>query len=129
MLIAIKLSRGLYQTGLTITRGESVALAMTILQADGDTPLDLSGYGMKAEIDLACGRSPLVLDTDDGGIVLTDPEAGEAQLLIDAAATAAIPPGDYPYDLWLVAPNGFELPLLQGLFTVVQNVTPVPVAL
>src|SRR5262245_45686659 len=98
MLIAIRLSHGVYQTALTITRGESVDMGVQILQASGD-PVDLTGYGMKAEIDFSCSGSALILDTDNGGIVITDATAGKMKVVIDKSDTAGFQPGEYSYDL------------------------------
>ena len=131
MQIATKSARGTLpqQVNIAITAGETVALAMTIAINTGTaanpilTPINLNGYSLKMQINTPV---PIDLNTTNGGIVITNAPAGQAQIKMPSSMTAPLPVGPYPYDLWMVSGDGIETPLWPGVFNVMQNITPVP---
>jgi hypothetical protein len=110
-----------YTTLMNLTAGDTVAQQITF--ATGGTPINLSGCSLKCQINFP---APLVLNTTNGGIAITNAALGAAQINISSAVTAAIAPGSYAYDLWMVSPTGAETAMLAGLFIVTPNITVVP---
>ena len=109
-------------TYITITAGETVALAMQIADAS-NTPINLTGYTLKCQVNFP---APLSLTTANGGIAITNASQGQAQINISDAASAALPPGAYPFDVWMISGGGVATPLLAGNFTVTPNVALIP---
>ena len=110
-----------YTTYMAIAAGETVAEALTI--ANGSTPVNLTGYTLKMQIEFP---TPLLLTTGNGGITLTNAVQGQAQINISDTTSATLPSGSFPYDLWMVSGGGVATRILSGLFTVSQNLAPIP---
>jgi len=111
------------QTSIGIIAGETVALSFALSQASG-AAMDLTGYSLKCQINV--GADPLTLNTMNGGITVPSPTTGQCVLNIASAVTASMPPGSYPYDVWIVSGAGVETPIFSGNFSVTANVSPVP---
>ena len=63
-----------------------------------------------------------VFSTDNGRITVGTTD-GKFTLAMDATTTSALPAGNYVYDLEVTAPDGTVTRLLEGAFTVFQEVT------
>lgn len=109
-------------TNLTILQGESVNLNYQI-NING-APFNLTAATIKMQIGF-CG-SPLLLDTANGGIVITNPAAGEFQLIISDVTTETFQPGQHSYDMFIIDSGGNSKAYQQGLFIVAQAETPIP---
>jgi len=109
------------QTNISIIQGETVALSLTI-QANG-AALNLTGYSFKSQINF---ETPIEFTSGGGAIVVTDAVNGIVQLNMSSTTTAAFPTNYVPWDFWMIAPNGAETPLIQGIFSVTPSVSPVP---
>lgn len=87
-----------------------------------DAPVDITGYEARLQIrEFFYSPDPVLNLTDSAGITL-GASAGTISILIDAATTASLIPGDYVYDLELVA-GGTITRLIEGKFVVTPEVT------
>lgn len=110
-------------TNFSMIAGETVATALAISTGTPAAPIDLTSYTLQMQINFP---TPLLLSTANGGITITDPVQGQAQINIPSATSADLPQGSYPYDLWMKSPAGVETPLLKGSFKIYPAVSPVP---
>lgn len=92
-------------------------------KADGSN-VNLTGYTARMQIrpSAASATTTLSLTTENGRIALGG-TAGTITLTVSATDTAAITAGRYVYDLELVSAGGIVTRLLQGVVTVIANVT------
>ena len=74
------------------------------------------------------GRFPRTAgaNTGNGGIAITNAALGKFQINIADTASAGLPVGGYPYDLWMISGGGAATRLLAGTFTVAQNIAAIP---
>ena len=70
---------------------------------------------------VAVGDQPAKLQAT----LVIDQPAGVVRINASAAATASMPSGSWPYDLWLNLAGGIRMCLADGHFTVRANVTKV----
>lgn len=110
-----------------VRRGETFARRLTrrLRNPDGTpgAPIDLTGYAGRMQVrDRPGGTVLLDLSTGNGGMTLGG-AAGTIDLLASAAATAALTPGDYVYDLRLTSGSGVATYALAGSFEVIASVT------
>lgn len=110
-------------TNFSIIAGETVATAIAVSTGKPATPIDLTSYTLQMQINFP---TPLLLNTTNNGITITDAAQGQAQVNIPSATSAELPQGSFPYDLWMKSPSGVDTPLLKGTFKVYPNVSPVP---
>jgi hypothetical protein len=96
-----------------IAQGESVAEAL-------DLGIDPAGKSFESRI--AFRPTPLDLSSDGGGITA---EGAFIVLNIDAAFTAGIAPGLYPFDVFMSGLDGVRTQVRSGLVRVNQAVTPI----
>ena len=122
----IQILQAMEYANLAITVGDDVSLAVTLLQSDGVTPINLTGYSLKTQINFSNPPGMTLLNTSNGGIVITNAAQGMFEVLMSTSFTANLVAGEYPYDLWWTNPSGAENKIFSGLFIVEQNVTPVP---
>ena len=104
---------------ITLAAGESVQSAVTM--TNGGAPFDLTGYTLKMQISM-----PLLLDTANGGIVVSNPTQGVAEIVIADAMSAAFTPGSYGYEFWTISPSGESIRQFLGPFIVLKSITPIP---
>lgn len=106
---------GNYITSMSIIAGETVAQSLSV--ASGGGPINLTGYTLKMQINFP---TPLLLSTANGGITITDPTQGQAQINIAESVSAGLTVGRFAYEFWMISGGGAATPLLTGLFTVNQ---------
>lgn len=116
---------------LTIEQGATFLRTIT-LKDSGGTEIDLTGWSIRGQIRVKQGAgSPLATFT---GTILDQVSAtGQATISLTAAQTSALPvpegsPGvrvnsAYLYDVEMVRPDTSVLRVLQGLATVVPEIT------
>lgn len=96
-----------------------------IIYADpSNVPIDLTGYTAKMQARRSYSAPTPIIDlsTSNGGITL-NPTAGEINLLLTAAQSAALFVYSGIYDLDLISPGGDVIRFLQGYLDVSQGVT------
>lgn len=114
---------------ITVEQGATWTLELTYTHADG-TPVDLTGYTARMQLRRTYDSTPVAeLTTSNGGILLGSTN-GTVSLHMSAAVTAAIPTAtscdgqvEYLYDLELESPGGVVTRLMQGVATVLPEVT------
>ena len=105
---------------LTCPQGSTFSKSLTY-KLDDD-PVDLTGYDARLQVrEFFYSPDPVLSLTNTSGITL-GASAGTISVLIDAATTASLIPGDYVYDLELVA-GGTVTRLIEGKFVVTPEVT------
>jgi hypothetical protein len=86
------------------------------------TPVDLTGYEARLQVREYHYSDDFVISlTDTSGITLGG-SAGTIDVLVDATTTTELVPGDYVYDLELIA-SGTVTRLIEGQFVVTPEVT------
>lgn len=86
------------------------------------TPVDLTGYEARLQVREYHYSDDFVISlTDTSGITLGG-SAGTIDVLVDATTTTELVPGDYVYDLELIA-SGNVTRLIEGQFVVTPEVT------
>jgi hypothetical protein len=91
---------------------------------DTANPVNLGGYTARMQVRETVDASTalLSLTTENSRIVLGG-TAGTITLTVSATDTAAVPAGEYVYDLEIVSGLGTVTRLIQGCFTVDAEVT------
>ena len=111
---------GLHPGGLDlyVVRGDDFRIRLEFATAD-DTPLDVSGWTLDSEI-RSTYQGPLLATV---GIDRTGLPDNEVNLTIDAAVTATIGEGVYPWDLYRSAGGQVRRTVLSGVVVVAPDVT------
>ncbi|HXH24529.1 MAG TPA: hypothetical protein VNI78_04720 [Vicinamibacterales bacterium] len=111
------------QLPLEILQGETLVKPMTWYDEAGQ-PVDLTGYTARMQARERHGSPTVLLEltTENGGIQLGGP-SGTITLSMSAAQTAALTWRRGVYDLELVSPAGVVTRLIEGVITVVPEVT------
>lgn len=127
-----------------VQQGDSWVQPVQLFQdADQTTPFDLTGYGIRMQV----RNRPTAGSTDSatlielstvaagGKVVITDPAAGQFELRLTDAETAAIAVvserhspsfpeiAEYYYDLELVAADGTVRKMMRGRWKLIAEVT------
>ena len=110
-----------FTTNFALLQGETVAQQAQALL--GVVPINLTGYTIKSEI---ATPTPILLNTSNGGIIITDAVNGKFVINIPASTTAGMPQGTWVYDLFITSASGVETALFSGNFIIQTATTPVP---
>lgn len=108
----------------TIEQGVTLEKTFTYYQADGTTPVNLTGYTarMNARDRIEDSTKVIDLTTENGGIELGG-VAGTVTLLLTAAQAAALTFDDAVYDIELIPASGAVERFLQGRIMLSKEVT------
>lgn len=96
---------------------------------DADGPVDLTGSQFVVHIRKSVDSLSVILEasTDNGMLVIADQDAtGEMGLVewaIPAEVAATIPPGEYPFDILWIMPDGRRDTIGGGTITFMRGVT------
>lgn len=110
---------------ILIQQGATEGLTFQLYQADGTTPRNISGYNARMQIRKRPSDSTAIwsgTSNPAAGITITG-NPGAVAVRFEAAATAAMRPDTYVYDLELVAGNGDVERLIEGNVIVSPEVT------
>ena len=88
---------------------------------DGD-PVDWTGYTAALQVRQYYGSDTTVLSLSTGSGIAALTSNGQITITATATQTAAIPAGNYVYDLELTS-GSYKIRLLEGRFTVTPEVT------
>ena len=110
---------------LTIKQGATFRKRLT-WRGSNKKPINLTGYTAKMQARSAYGDPQVLfeLSTENGGVTLGG-IAGTIELYISDEATALFNFERAVYDLFLYAPNGDALALLEGSVRLIRGVTKV----
>lgn len=101
----------------------------TITWTDNSTPgvpIDITGYTIRSQIRQTLTDTSFLLEMStgvDARIAITDAVNGVFTITVSATDTAALDFGTAIYDLEMVSPGGVVTPLLEGVVTLVREVT------
>lgn len=110
---------------LTIYQGSTFSQKFQWKTGSPPVPVNLTGYSARMQIREKL-RSPtpiITLTTENGGIIITDPENGIFSLEISAEDTANLNFRSAVYDLEFVYPSGVVRRLIEGSVTLSPEVT------
>ena len=102
----------------TVRQGETFTRAITYKNPDG-TPVNLSGYTARMAVRKREGQGVLASPS-----ITLGGASGTITPVIAASVTAAMPPGEHEYDLFVVSGGGVAACLLFGRFVVERAVSP-----
>ena len=106
---------------ITVEQGSTFNLNFTI--KTGTVVWDLTSYTARMQVRTSAGATDTLLSlTDSAGITLGG-TAGTVAVTISAAATAALLTGRHVYDLEIASSAGEVWRVIEGKFTVKQEVT------
>jgi hypothetical protein len=107
-----------------ITAEQGANYTATLTYRDSSNVLiNLTGYTARMQVRKTIGSSaPYLSLTNASGITLGG-AAGTVAIAISAAALAAVPAGNYVYDLELISGAGVVVRLISGDFVVTGEVT------
>lgn len=112
---------------ISIYQGESVAELIQVYDENRDAA-DLSGAVLVATVVRDLGGDPIISKSSTVPteiLILAPANEGRAKLFFVPADTAALPPGDYIYDVWVTLIGGEEINIVPpSLLTVKQAATP-----
>ena len=86
-------------------------------------PVDVSGFAATLTVRTAATAATVVASVSSGAGITLGGAAGTVAVLIADSVTAAIEPGTYVWDLFLVSGGGETTPLVAGNFVVSAAVT------
>lgn len=88
------------------------------------TPIDITGFTARLSVQRYFTDTQFLLELSSptNGIVITG-NTGTIDITISPTQTAELPSGNWKYDLIVVSPTGTTTRLLEGIFTVKENVT------
>jgi hypothetical protein len=113
----------------TADQGATFLLAITWTQADGVTPVDVTGYEAYMQVRTKAGAPVAVISasTLNGQITLGGAD-GLVSVNVPASVMMGVLPNAYKYDLEVFSPASTPIVtrLIQGTFTVNAAVTVVP---
>lgn len=110
---------------LVIYQGATFRRTFTWKTGSSLTPVNLTGFTARMQVrKKITDPDPVIsLTTSNGGIVLTNPTAGEFEIVITDTLTSALTIKTGVYDLEFVAPGGDVSRLMQGAVEVSPEVT------
>lgn len=113
---------------ISFSEGETWRMSMTFYEADGATPLDLTGAEVEWAVAAAMIDTPIAsFDTATGIVIDADPTSGKAEMSIAPAAHAALLPGAYVHQARVVLSDGTALVQFEGALTVRESLFVAPV--
>ena len=107
------------QTDVTITRGDTTTLAITIT-TDGTTALDITGRTYTAQV--RGNTEDVSAEVSFTCTLSATPTDGKLTCVLTATQTATLEPGNHVWDLQENA-SGIISTILSGAFTVLADVT------
>jgi hypothetical protein len=105
-----------------IKQGETINVQLAFTNPDGSA-LNITGYSLKMQVNFP---TPVLFSTGNGGITITNAAGGLAMLNDTDLHTEAYPVGGYAYDVFTISGGSDSICYMQGIFNVLQSVTPIP---
>lgn len=106
---------------ITIEQGATWELLLT--WTIDDAPVSLAGYSARMQARPNHKATALLLDLTEGAGITLGGEAGTITLALSDEETAALPAGNYVYDLELVSPDEDVTRLVEGSLKISPEVT------
>jgi hypothetical protein len=109
-----------YAVNFTAATNADLAQAFALTDTAG-APVSLQAATMVMAIETTPAAPPLIADTANGRIAITDSSAGTFEIRIPAAALQAMPPGVYRHDL-VITRSGRKTRIWSGHVTLEQGI-------
>lgn len=114
------MSAGIYD--ITCEQGATFQRVLTWKGSNGN-PINLTSYTAAMQVrDTACGQTKILEATTANSKIVLGGALGTITITVSATDTAALPVGEFVYDLELTL-SGTVTRLLAGSFTVTKEVT------
>lgn len=89
---------------LTFKRGEDPIFSLDFKEEDEETPLDITGFTLYAEVWVR-GSLRTTLTVANGGVIVTSPTEGQGSLVFTEAMTEGLPQGKVAFiKVFLISP-------------------------
>jgi len=105
----------------TIEQGATFTTNFTV--KTGSTPWNLTSYVARMQVRAAAGASSTLLSLTNGNGITLGGAAGTVAISVPATTTAGLIPGRHVYDFELESAGGEVWRVIEGKFTVKQEVT------
>lgn len=103
-------------------QGATFDIELTWKDGNGD-PVDLTDCDAALQVRPTYSSAAALIDIQTGDGITLGGIDGTIHLVVEAAITAAVPPGNYVYDLKIIFPGGEVTRLLQGKWQHASEVT------
>lgn len=113
----------LYENAVTVYRGSSKTLKLTVTDSDGDA-VDLTGARivLSAKKDIS-DRDPVIQKDSQGvgEVEVTSPREGKAEIYLIPEDTQNLDACTYVFDVWVVLASGERYPVIRSSELVVES--------
>ena len=99
-----------YRKNITINVGETFSEDFTLLGAEGDGVVDLTGYSAQSKL----RKSPTNYRFADIQVGITSAAEGQINISIASSITKFLQGGRHVYDIVLTRPSGFKFVAVEG---------------
>ena len=99
-----------YRKNITINVGETFSEDLTLLSADGNGVVDLTGFTAQSKL----RKSPTNYRFADIQVGIVNPSQGLINISIASTITKFFQGGRHVYDIVLIKPNGFKSVAVEG---------------
>lgn len=122
---------GLPENYVTIFRGQSKTLIVTVLNPADGKPLILDGASIYFTVRLeATEDAPVLIQkstADALQVDITDSRRGVAEIYLIPTDTSGLDLGNYVFDVWAILPTGEQFPVITpSVFQIQAGVTRLP---
>ena len=111
-----------YRVNFEIATNEDLRQSF-VLTNNAASAVNLTGAGLKMDVEFQSGVDVLELTIANGRIVIANAAAGEFQIAVPASIIGTLAPGSYQHDMVLTAANGEVHRIWTGSLTLVRGVT------
>jgi hypothetical protein len=109
-----------YVTNLVINSGADFSQSFTLEGTADNSAIDLTGFGVSAEIRKWSGSSTSV---SFGSTIVNPPTSGKIYLTLSSTDTLSLKPGRYVYDIVVSDLFGIKTRVIEGMVLVREGVT------
>lgn len=109
-----------YVNNLVVNSGSDFSQTFNLEGSDTNSPLDLTGYTVSAQMRKWSGSSSATSFTSYIDVPLTE---GKIILLLNSTQTAELKPGRYVYDVLIEDQLGIKNRVIEGMVLVTEGVT------
>ena len=99
-----------YRKNITVNVGETFSEDLTLLSADGNGVVDLTGFTAQSKL----RKSPTNYRFADIQVGIVNPSQGLINISIASTITKFLQGGRHVYDVVLTRPSGFKLVAVEG---------------
>ena len=109
-----------YVNNLVINAGTNFSQTFNLESGDTNSPLDLTGYTVSAQMRKYAGSSTATTFTTD---IVSPGTLGKIIISLTPEQTTNLKPGRYVYDVIITSPTSVVTRVVEGIVTVLPSVT------